>query len=77
MVGGGRIALKASRSRSAWRWRRKHDAVLQTFVRDERGQDPIEYGLLVGVITVGAIVSIKAIGPKVATYFSDLNTKLK
>jgi pilus assembly protein Flp/PilA len=51
--------------------------LVQAFVRDEQGQDLIEYGLLVGVITVGAIVSIQAIGPKVATYFSNLNTKLK
>ena len=46
------------------------------FVREEEGQDLIEYGLLVGIITVAAIVSIKAIGPKVAKYFSDLNAIL-
>ena len=40
------------------------------FVREDAGQDLIEYGLLVGIITVGAIASIKPIGPKVATYFS-------
>jgi len=46
------------------------------FVREDAGQDLIEYGLLVGIITVGAIASIKLIGPKVATYFSDLAGKL-
>ena len=46
------------------------------FVHDEQGQDLIEYGLLIGIITVGAIVSIQAIGPKVATYFADTNTLL-
>jgi pilus assembly protein Flp/PilA len=46
------------------------------FVRDEEGQDLIEYGLLIGIITVGAIASIILIGPKVAKYFSDLNAKL-
>ena len=46
------------------------------FVREDAGQDLIEYGLLVGIITVGAIVSINAIGPKVAGYFSTLNTNL-
>ena len=45
-------------------------------VRDEQGQDLIEYGLLVGIITVGAITAIVAIGPKVADYFGDLNTAL-
>ena len=43
------------------------------FVREEAGQDLIEYGLLVGIITVGAIALISVIGPKVARYFSDLN----
>ena len=46
------------------------------FVREDAGQDLIEYGLLVGIITVAAIVSIEAIGPKVAKYFSDLNAAL-
>ena len=46
------------------------------FVHEDKGQDLIEYGLLVGIITVGAIASIKLIGPKVQTYFSDLNAKL-
>ena len=51
-------------------------AVLTRFVRDDSGQDLIEYGLLVGIITVGAITAIIAIGPKVATYFNNLNGKL-
>jgi pilus assembly protein Flp/PilA len=45
-------------------------------VRDEQGQDLIEYGLLIGIITVGAIAAILAIGPKVASYFSSLNSAL-
>ena len=43
---------------------------------DDDGQDLIEYGLLVGVITIGAIVAITAIGPTVAGYFNDLNAAL-
>jgi Flp pilus assembly pilin Flp len=43
---------------------------------DDKGQDLIEYGLLVGIITVGAIASIKLIGPKVQKYFDDLNALL-
>jgi len=44
--------------------------------RDDKGQDLIEYGLLVGIITVGAMIAIKAIGPKVHKYFDDLNAAL-
>jgi Flp pilus assembly pilin Flp len=42
-------------------------------LRSEDGQDLIEYGLLVGIITVGAIATINLIGPKVAGYFTALN----
>ena len=50
--------------------------IVMQLVRDEQGQDLIEYGLLIGIITVGAITAILAIGPKVANYFSTLNTAL-
>jgi Flp pilus assembly pilin Flp len=50
--------------------------LISQLVRDEQGQDLIEYGLLIGIITVGCIVSILAIGPKVALYFSNLNANL-
>jgi pilus assembly protein Flp/PilA len=43
------------------------------FVREDAGQDLIEYGLLIGIITVLCIASIKLIGPKVGGYFSTLN----
>ena len=46
------------------------------FVREEKGQDLIEYGLLVAIITTGAITAITLIGPKVTDYFADLNTSL-
>jgi pilus assembly protein Flp/PilA len=50
--------------------------MLSRLVREDAGQDLIEYGLLVGIITVGAITAITAIGPKVAAYFTNLNAKL-
>ena len=40
---------------------------------DDQGEDLIEYGLLVGIITTGAVTAITAIGPKVADYFADLD----
>jgi pilus assembly protein Flp/PilA len=50
--------------------------LIERLIREDEGQDLIEYGLLVGIITVGAIVTIQAIGPKVATYFTNLNTAM-
>ena len=51
-------------------------ALCTRFVSEDSGQDLIEYGLLIGIITTGAIASITAIGPKVSAYFSNLDTKL-
>jgi Flp pilus assembly pilin Flp len=45
-------------------------------VRDDAGQDLIEYGLLIGIITVACIVAIQSIGTKVSGYFSALDAKL-
>lgn len=50
--------------------------LFKRFVREEEGQDLIEYGLLIGIITVACIVSITTIGPKVGSYFSNLNANL-
>ena len=51
-------------------------SLVKKFVRDEQGQDLIEYGLLIGIITAGAIVFINPIGSKVSTYFNNLNNNL-
>jgi Flp pilus assembly pilin Flp len=51
-------------------------ALLVRFTTEESGQDLIEYGLLVGIITAATVTAITAIGPKVADYFGDLNTVL-
>jgi Flp pilus assembly pilin Flp len=51
--------------------------IVFSFIRDERGQDLIEYGLLIGVITAACVVSIQAIGPIVAGYFSTLLANLQ
>ena len=51
-------------------------ALFNRFVNEESGQDLIEYGLLVGIITALTVTAITAIGPKVQDYFTDLNTVL-
>jgi Flp pilus assembly pilin Flp len=51
-------------------------ALLNRFVREDAGQDLIEYGLLVGIITTASVATIKLIGPKVAAYYTNLNTLL-
>jgi len=51
-------------------------ALLARFVREDSGQDLIEYGLLVGIITSTAVGAIKDIGPIVSAYYSGLLVNL-
>ena len=50
--------------------------LLMQLVRDEQGQDLIEYGLLIGIITLGCITAIGTIGPIVAGYLTQLAADL-
>jgi pilus assembly protein Flp/PilA len=51
-------------------------ALFARLIREDSGQDLIEYGLLIGLITTAAIGAITLIGPKVAGYFTTLNGQL-
>jgi pilus assembly protein Flp/PilA len=44
---------------------------LKKLWKDEEGQDLIEYGLLLALITLATITSIGTIGDKVADIFSN------
>jgi Flp pilus assembly pilin Flp len=46
------------------------------FVRDDAGQDLIEYGLLVGIITTVVIGAISTISGKVKNYYTTLAADL-
>lgn len=49
---------------------------IRGFIIDEEGQGMVEYGLILGAISVAAIVAILALGPKIKTIFEGANTKL-
>ena len=51
-------------------------SVIRQFIRDEQGQDLIEYGLLVGVVTAVSAATVSAIGTKVGTWFDALKTAI-
>ena len=46
------------------------------FIREDEGQDLIEYGLLGGLITALVVATITAIGTKVLNLFTTLNTAI-
>ena len=48
--------------------------LLARFVREDEGQDLIEYGLLAGLITAGVVGIILGVGTKVGNLFTALKT---
>ena len=49
---------------------------LRTFVRDDEGQDLLEYALLVALITLVAVAAVTAAGVKVDAVFTDIVAKI-
>jgi Flp pilus assembly pilin Flp len=49
---------------------------LKRFIREEDGQDMIEYALLASFISIVAIVALRAIGPLVNTIYTNIQTAL-
>ena len=43
------------------------------WIRDDEGQDMVEYGLLAALISIAAVLAVQAIGPLV----SDLYVRVK
>ncbi len=50
---------------------------LRSFLADERGTETLEWGLLCGLIIVGALTAIALIGPKVTAMWNKLNDGIK
>ncbi len=54
----------------------KLSSLTRRFVRDDEGATLLEYGMLVLLIAVLSIVAVKAIGGKISTGFSTVNSNL-
>jgi pilus assembly protein Flp/PilA len=52
------------------------NALVARFVREESGQDLIEYGLLVGIITSVSVLTIRSLGGIVQNFYTQLQTNL-
>jgi pilus assembly protein Flp/PilA len=46
------------------------------FAKDETGASMVEYGLLLALIAVIAIVAVRALGGSVSTKFSSVNSSI-
>ena len=51
-------------------------ATLKNLLRDESGQDLIEYALVAALIALGAIVSMKTVATGISSAFSTIGSNL-
>jgi pilus assembly protein Flp/PilA len=51
-------------------------ARMRAFVRDDSGQDLLEYALLVGLIALVAVIAVTSTGTSVNAIFSAISTSL-
>lgn len=52
-------------------------ALFNRFVREEAGQDLIEYALLAGFISLAATAAIFSIGPVLNTLYGNVETQVQ
>lgn len=50
---------------------------VKNFWNDEEGATAIEYGLIAGLVAVGLIVALTALGTDLSALFGRVSTKLK
>ena len=51
--------------------------MLKKFYKDEKGTETVEWAIMIGIIAVGAIAAILAIGTWVVGKFSQLETAVE
>lgn len=49
---------------------------IKTMLSDERGQDLVEYALVVAIIALGATVAMKTLSTDINTIFTNIGTSL-
>lgn len=50
--------------------------LITRFVRDEDGQDLIEYALIAGLVALAAVAAVTAIGGSLTGIYDSIKTKL-
>ena len=49
---------------------------LLLFIRNEEGQDLVEYSLLAALLSIASVAALKTLGPKIAAFFNKVAGEL-
>jgi Flp pilus assembly pilin Flp len=49
---------------------------MREFILDESGTETLEWGLVCGLVVVGAIAAIALLGPKVTAIWNNINSAI-
>ena len=49
---------------------------LLQFIRNEDGQDLVEYALLASLLAIASVAALKTLGPKIAAFFNSVANEL-
>ena len=49
---------------------------LAEMLKDESGQDSVEYAILIGIVATGLITTVNGIATQISTKFASLSTAL-
>jgi pilus assembly protein Flp/PilA len=55
---------------------RNYHSILKNLLRDESGQDLIEYALVASLIALAAVAAIGSVGNTINNVFTSINNKL-
>ena len=56
--------------------RRNAGGAIRRWLRDDRGTETLEWGLVCGLIIIGAIAALVLIGPKVTDMWNSVNNEI-
>ena len=48
---------------------------LLNFIRNEDGQDLVEYALLAAFISISSVAALKTLGPKISAFYNTLSNE--
>ena len=49
---------------------------LKNFLKNEEGQDLVEYALLAALLSIASITALKVLGPKIAATWATISAEL-